>query len=246
MPTGIYERKPQKTTEQFIKEAKLIHGDEYDYSLVNYKNNRTKVKIICQKYGVFEQTPSNHLHITNRSGCPYCYGNLLKTTEQFIEKSIQIWGKDKYDYSEVIYKNNHTKLTLRCLIHDLKFEQTPKKHYKCQGCPKCLKKSKAEEKIDNFFRNSKINFVREYKFKDCKYKKPLPFDFFFPDKNIVLEYQGEQHFKQQKRGHETLQERKLKDQIKRDFCKSNNITEIEITCFDDLDEKLNELLKLLI
>jgi len=50
----------RKTIEQFIKESKNIHGNKYDYSLVNYKNNRTNVKIICKKHGIFEQKPCKH------------------------------------------------------------------------------------------------------------------------------------------------------------------------------------------
>lgn len=57
------------STENFIKKAKNIHGDEYDYSLVKYINNKTKVKIICKEHGVFEQTPNNHLR---GCGCPSC------------------------------------------------------------------------------------------------------------------------------------------------------------------------------
>lgn len=246
MPTGVYERKPLKSKEQFIKEAKKIHGNEYDYSLVEYKNNRTKIKIICKKCGnIFEQTPSNHLHKNHPQGCPKCRGNILKTKEDFIKKSIEIWGNGKYDYSKVEYKNNHTKVKLKCLIHGIEFEQSPKKHYLGQGCFLCLKKSKAEEQIDLFLKNKNIKFIREYKFNDCRYKNPLPFDFYIPDKNIVIEYQGIQHFKQQGRGHETLQERQLKDQIKRDYCKSNNILEIEINYFDDLKEQLDRLLNII-
>ena len=58
MSKGVYKRKPQKTTNQFVKEAKQIHGDKYDYSLVDYKNSKTKVKIICKKCNtIFEQIP---------------------------------------------------------------------------------------------------------------------------------------------------------------------------------------------
>lgn len=57
------------TTEEFIKRAKEIHGNKYDYSLVDYKNARTKVKIICPEHGVFEQQPRAHL---NKQGCPKC------------------------------------------------------------------------------------------------------------------------------------------------------------------------------
>lgn len=58
------------TKQEFIKRAKLIHGDKYDYSLVDYKNNKTKIKIICKQCGtIFEQLPENHLKY---KGCPNC------------------------------------------------------------------------------------------------------------------------------------------------------------------------------
>jgi hypothetical protein len=56
-------------TQVFITKAKAIHGDLYNYSLVDYINSKTKVKIICSKHGVFEQTPSDHL---GGHGCKAC------------------------------------------------------------------------------------------------------------------------------------------------------------------------------
>lgn len=60
----------RKTTQQFIAEAKLIHGDKYDYSKVEYKTNKDKVCIICPTHGEFWQTPNGHLN--DKSGCPKC------------------------------------------------------------------------------------------------------------------------------------------------------------------------------
>lgn len=56
-------------TREFIKHAREVHGDRYDYSLVEYLNNRSKVRIICSEHGVFEQTPDNHL---KGCACPQC------------------------------------------------------------------------------------------------------------------------------------------------------------------------------
>lgn len=67
--------KIKKDTEWFIKKASSIHSNKYDYSLVEYKNAYSKVKIICPKHGVFEQTPHHHL---NFHGCPYCSSSLLE------------------------------------------------------------------------------------------------------------------------------------------------------------------------
>lgn len=62
-------KKKTLTTEEFIRRAKRKHGNWYDYSLVDYKDSQTKVKIICPAHGVFEQTPNNHL---KGCGCPEC------------------------------------------------------------------------------------------------------------------------------------------------------------------------------
>ena len=76
----------RKTREEFIRQAQEVHGkDRYDYSLVEYKKNSVKVKIICLRCGMcFEQTPSDHLQ---GCGCPYCAGRRKLTTEQFIKKA---------------------------------------------------------------------------------------------------------------------------------------------------------------
>ena len=100
------------TTEDFIKKAKEIHGDKYDYSKVEYVNPKTNVCIICSKHGEFWQKPYNHL---SGSGCPECIRHTW-TTEDFIKKAKEIHG-DKYDYSKVEFINTRTKVCIIC--HDL-------------------------------------------------------------------------------------------------------------------------------
>ena len=118
----------------FIKDAKKIHGDKYDYSLVDYVNNRNKVKIICPIHGEFEQIPSNHL---KGKGCLYCGGTSKLDNNLFIKKAKEIHG-DKYDYSLVDYKESCEKINIICSEHGV-FEQTPNNHLsKKQGCYKCL------------------------------------------------------------------------------------------------------------
>jgi hypothetical protein len=116
----------------FIKKANLIHNFKYDYSIVDYKNNKTKIRIICFEHGEFWQTPSNHL---NGNGCPICSGVNKLTTEKFIERS-NIIHNFKYDYSVVEYKNNKTKIKIICPVHGI-FEQRPDSHLNGQNCPKC-------------------------------------------------------------------------------------------------------------
>ena len=89
------------TKEEFIEKAKKIHGDKYDYSKVDYINNRTKVCIICPEHGEFYTRPEVHL-AKNKHGCPMCFYKeqsirQTKTTEEFIKEAKEIHG-DKYDY----------------------------------------------------------------------------------------------------------------------------------------------------
>jgi len=133
--TSIYKPRSTKksTTEQFIKKAILIHGDKYDYSLVDYKHSQSKVIIICLIHGEFEQSPSSHL---SGKGCPKCkVYEQRSSTEEFIQKAILIHG-DRYDYSLVDYKNNKTKVIIICPVHG-EFLQIPNNHLKGYGCQKC-------------------------------------------------------------------------------------------------------------
>ena len=130
----------QSNKEDFISKARAIHGDKYDYSLVQYKNCKTNVKIICPIHGVFEQTPDKHINA--KQGCPVCSGNMKKTTEQFITEAKQVHG-DKYDYSKVNYINRETNVTIICPEHG-EFEQLPSNHLKGEGCPYCTGKMTTE------------------------------------------------------------------------------------------------------
>ena len=132
-----------KPQDEFIEECQEKHKDEnglpiYDYSLVDYKSTHKKIIIICKLHGSFEQAPSDHL---SGKGCKDC-GIKKRTTkqtftqEQFIEKAIEKHG-DKYDYSQVVYVNSQTKITLKCNICTYIFQQVPNSHLQGCGCDKC-------------------------------------------------------------------------------------------------------------
>ena len=114
----------RKTTVEFIKEAKKIHNNKYDYSKVKYINNYSKLLIICLIHGEFEQVSTVHLR---GSGCPKCgVENKKPTTSEFIKKATKV-HKNKYDYSKVEYVNNYSKVIIICPIHG-KFKQIPYSH----------------------------------------------------------------------------------------------------------------------
>jgi len=228
-------------TEGFIKKAKTVHGDKYDYSKVDYKENQTKVTIICPIHGEFEQQPLNH---TQGAGCPMCYGNVKYTKETFIEAAKKVHG-DKYDYSLVDYKHNKANIKIICPEHGV-FEQYPQNHLRGAGCPDCFVRSHGEDCIVKWLDSQGIKYEREKKFSDCKDKKELPFDFWLPEHNLCIEFQGKQHFLPQGYygGEEKLQYIQQHDQIKRDYCEQRGIKFIEIRYDENIEEVLNrELIK---
>lgn len=126
----------KNTLESFIKQAKQIHNNYYDYSKTQYINNRTKLLIVCPEHGEFWQTPKNHI---KGQGCPICSKSKTKTkkytTETFINAAKQIHG-DRYDYSETDYVDMTTKVKIICPEHGV-FYQTPYLHLKGSGCKQC-------------------------------------------------------------------------------------------------------------
>jgi hypothetical protein len=178
----------------FKLEAELIHGNKYDYSSTNYINWSTKVNVNCLIHGEFMQLPEKHL--TRKQGCPKCgitsiINKLTKTTDNFITKAKLIHG-DKYDYSLTNYTGSNKKVKIKCDIHAV-FNQTPHNHLKGNGCPIC-RESVGEKQIRQFLITNEIKFIRQYKFNDCRNILPLPFDFYLPEHNMCIEFQGRQHY----------------------------------------------------
>ena len=236
--TEEFAKKHSRTTEQFIEEAKAIHGDRYDYSQVVYKNSQTPVTIICHEHGAFKMKPV--LHLNRKSNCPKCMNCGKHSNEDFIKKAQEVHG-DKYDYSLVDYVSKDKKVTIICPEHGI-FEQTPHHHLRGGGCPLC-NESKGEREIARILDSKNITYHRGWSFKDCKYKYILKFDFYLPDYNCCIEYQGIQHYKPFKwwGGKNDFKKRQERDQIKRDYCKTHEIRLEEIRYDEDLEARLSDI-----
>lgn len=225
-----------RTSEQFISELKKVHGNEYDYSKVIYTGIDNEIIISCKSHGDFLQSAYTHI---KGSGCPKCKGEKmsnrqLSTLSYFIERAQKIHG-EKYDYSLVDYKKGTMKVQIKCKQHGI-FEQIPDSHLQGRGCPSCSE-SKGEKMISKILSDLNIDYLREKKFEDCKGKvHKLPFDFYLPDYNICIEYDGEQHFKLKNNSFGAGEEKskinfeKLvqNDKIKNEYCVNNNILLIRI------------------
>ena len=223
------------------------HDDRYDYSEVKeYINCDTIVKIICKSHGIFNQSSRNHW---NGQGCVKCYNDIRYTklrsnVENFIKKSKSIHG-DKYDYSKVEYQNSKTLVEIICKSHGSFFKK-PNNHINGdkEGCPKCSS-SYGERIIYSILKENNIKFITQKKFDGCKFKKSLKFDFYLPDYNTCIEYNGEQHYRSVDfyGGDEGYELSKIRDNIKNNYCLNNNINLLIIKYNDDIISKLEKKLK---
>jgi len=156
----------QLSTEDFIKRSRITHGNKYDYSLVKYKTNGSKVKIICPKHGVFNQVASSHMI---GKSCRLCeLEDRGDTFETFKIKANKIYG-NKYDYSLVKYKNSKTHIDILCKEHGI-FSQTPSRHINNNmGCDKCRNIHQSEIKEEDFIKKATEVHKKEYKYDNTNY-----------------------------------------------------------------------------
>ena len=234
------------TQEEIIKRFKKKHGNKFDYSKVKYINTITEVDIICPKHKLIKVAPRNHLR--SFYGCNKCsrensnFNILPKGIELFIKQSNKVHN-NKYDYSKSIYINSFTKMIIICKKHG-KFEKNPHNHINSkQGCPNC-KKSNGEIKIYKILKNNNLEFYQEYIFKNQPENiKKCRFDFYIPKINLVIEYNGRQHYDKDCFFYKddfnfTFLDRNKKDYDKEKFCKNNNINYLCIKYNENILNKL--------
>jgi len=165
------------TKEEFIREANIKHNFVYDYSLVDYKNKTTKIKIICKQHGVFEDTPFNHINLGYK--CNICgkeerrkktiERNIsnIKTKEYFVNKSNEKYSF-VYEYNKVIYYGVNNKVIITCRKHG-DFEQTPSHHLSNSGgCLKC----KNDKRLSNFIIKAKEKHGDNFDYRETVYEQP--------------------------------------------------------------------------
>jgi hypothetical protein len=180
----------RKTTEQFIDEAKKVHGDKYDYSKVKYINEKTNVTIICPIHGEFSQTPGKHLfgHGCQKCGIDKSSKKQGFSNEQFIEKAKQVHG-DKYDYSKTEYKGYDTPVCIICPEHG-EFLQTPDSHLQGSGCQRCSNRlSKNENEIYEFVVKN-LGEENVIKTETSILPRHAEIDIFVPSLKLGIEYNG--------------------------------------------------------
>lgn len=141
-------------TETYVQLIKRIHGDKYDYSLIEYTSMHDKVKVIY-KDKVYE---INAFNFINGALPERVSWSRLNTKEEFIEKAVNVHG-DRYVYSQVEYTKSREKVNIICKKHGV-FSQTPNAHIEGAGCSKCYR---------DFINDNKVTYeLDRYYCKDTK------------------------------------------------------------------------------
>ena len=210
-----------KTTEQFIEDAKKVHGDKYDYSKVEYVNSKKPIHITCPKHGDFWQTPNMHLRGEECVACAFEKNpiGLASNTEEFVMKARKVHG-NKYDYSETIYEHSLKDLKIICPEHG-EFWQKPSNHLAGTGCPKCN-----ESRLERMVRVELEKIGLKYVYgKTHKWLGKQTLDFYIPSLNVGIECQGIQHYLpiDYFGGNERFEKMKEMDERKKQLCVENNV-----------------------
>lgn len=154
-------RTSRLTTQGFIQKAQLVHGDSYDYSLVDYINNRINVTLICKVHGQFEQSPNSHLQ---GSGCKDCGYNKIKidnllSKEEFEKRCYEKFN-NIYSYNMDNYKGLSSDIIVNCSIHG-ELLINAKSHLRGVGCNQCTNTLKSKNNHRRKTTEEFLNQIRE-------------------------------------------------------------------------------------
>ena len=213
----------KKKTIQEVRE--YINNEGYTLLSDEYINCNQELEIIC---------PNGHnikmswKRFENGRRCPHCSERSWINRKKNIESINEIISKEGYKFLEE-YTTAKTKMKCSCPNGHI-FEINWNNFKSGKRCPYC-RKSKGEEIIKSILEELKIDFIPQYKFKDCKDLLPLPFDFYLPNYNLIIEYDGEQHFDINRAfnsNENKFWETVIHDAIKNAYCEDNNINMLRI------------------
>ena len=249
------EAKPNESkshlTDFYIEKAKSIWGDLYDYSKFRYLGAYYESTVICKKHGEFTMPPALHIKKVYPQGCPICSKEIVrknaeiqrkktaKTTEQFIQESKEKFD-NQFDYSNTSYFNSDTKVRIKCNKCGEEYLINPMQHLRF-GCSKCnCTKSLKENLIRDYLKEKGVKYHWQYSFDGCKSKNKIPFDFYIPSMNTIIEYNGKHHYEYDAFLHNNdinkFYEQQERDNLKREFCDLNEIKFVEISYDDNFFE----------
>lgn len=216
----------------------------------NYINIDTRIEFLCEKHGIQNMTIKELL---NCKRCHLCsreeLGKSMMHTPEYIKSVIESYNGNKWlnpdEYIGTTVKNLKIRCGLCGQIYITSFNSYATDSVAQRKCFSCsCRESKGEIIIRNFLEDNHIVFEREKSFLDCRDVKPLPFDFYLPNYNLCIEFDGQHHF--ENRGFGNLETTKKHDEIKNKYCKDNGINLLRIPYWEgnDIEKIISKQLNL--
>nr|DAM97861.1 MAG TPA: restriction enzyme [Caudoviricetes sp.] len=252
-----------KDIDQIKEEGKLYNVEIVSDTIIN---NTSPLKFICNKHREMGVQEKSWVGISQQKyPCKYCYDEFLESRKSpktqrkiklsdgsnnyeiksFKEKFMDDAARLRNPFVDVVgeYKSAHEKIECKCLKCGETFYLRPdhiKRGIGHSGCNKSL----GEERLEKYLKEHSINYIGQYRFGDCiRKERDMPFDFYLPDLNIAIEYDGIQHYEPVVKfgGEEGFAELKLNDYFKTNYCIEHNIKLIRVpyTEYDSMEEFLN-------
>lgn len=228
----------KKTDNQFKQEVFDLVGNEYTF-LDNYVNNMTKIKVRHNKCNsVYKVQPDAFIH---GSRCPYCYGNAKPTDAKFKKKIHDLVGNE-YVFLDA-YVNSKTKLKVKHNKCGHIYKVQPNSFLNGSRCPYC-NSPKGELIISKILNSLNINYEAQKTFDDLRDNNLLSYDFFIPSQNILIEYQGRQHYDPVDYfgGVSQFKLQQKHDKMKASYARDNNYTLIAVPYTEDTFSKIKKYL----
>lgn len=225
-----------------------LAGNEY-IRISRYLNAKTKISIKHNVCGYTYDVKWNDFHQGSR--CSKCRDFRLRELfildNQEIDKRMkELVGNEYVRLGE--YKGTKTKMLIKHNVCQNEYEVKWNSFHQGSRCPKC-NESKGEKTISDILNSLGIKYTSQKRFPECKYKNPLPFDFYIHNKKskLLIEFDGKQHFESIEYfgGDNVLRDTQLRDKIKNDFAKEKNIPLLRIpyTDFENIEQILTDKLK---
>lgn len=227
-----------KLTKEEILKLSNDRWPNDEYMILSEDVEYSKKSLIKHKCGYeYSQLISSHI---NGKKCPKCSGNAPHTKESVQQKSDIIHNKEYLIIDEP--KGSFSKIRIIHKSCGSEFYQVVSDHLSGCGCTKC-NSSKGENLIERILIENNIKYIKEKKFENCRYKRALKFDFYIPNENTCIEYDGIQHFYPIRYfgGKKSFELQKTKDSIKKDFCLNEGIKLIRIK-YDMTNDEIFEII----
>ena len=226
----------KKDTEQFIIEAKLVHGDRYNYDKTIYTGCQNSIIVTCPKHGDYEINAYRHLIDGN---CPYCSGK--HNLETFIEKANKVHN-NYYSYNNSTYISSKDLIKITCPVHG-DFEQVASDHLRGAGCPKCYR-SHGETKIAKLLSEKNVIYKEQHKVHSNNRIYKIDFYIEYNNKKYAIEYNGIQHYEPVDYfgGEEKFISQQQRDFELKIYCQNNNIKLFEIKYDSNIEDELTNII----